>query len=157
MKLDAAIETATRLRDALSAEVESARTERGLLRKLDGDGLFARAAERARFLGETSRLERDLAAALARAAGALGLPEVTLARLELAAPGPARRLASLLGEIRALAGALREIDGLNAALAQRALSCVRGYVDALAPRASAYDRAGARAAAPQGALVSIRG
>jgi hypothetical protein len=156
MSLEPALGAALRLRDTLAAEVEGARGERVLLKKLDSQALFARAASRARFLEESARLEREMAAALARAAGALGLPEVTIARLERAAPEEARRLSGALGEIRALAGALREIDALNASLAQRALSCVRGYVEALAPAPRAYDRAGARASAAPLASVSSR-
>ena len=157
MSLATAVDAADRLRDALAAEVEGARGERRLLRSLDGDALFARAAERARFLAEAARLEKEMAAALARAAGMLGVPEVTLARLEQVAPGEAGRLAGVLADIRALSGALREIDGLNAALARRALSCVRGYVDALAPSSRAYERGGLRAAGPVAATISSRG
>jgi len=157
MSLATAVDAAGRLRDALAAEVEGARGERRLLKTLDGDALFARAAERARFLAEAARLEREMAAALSRAAGMLGVPEVTLARLELAAPGEARRLAGVLGDIRALSGALREIDGLNAALARRALSCVRGYVEAVAPSSRAYERGGLRAVTPATATISSRG
>ncbi len=156
MNLESAVEAALRLRDTLASEVEGARGERLLLKKLDGEALLARAGERARFLSRSAQLERDLASALARAAGALGLPEVTIARLERVAPGETRSLAGVLGEIRALAGALREIDQLNASLARRALSCVRGYVDALAPAPSAYDRGGSRAAAVALVTVSSR-
>jgi hypothetical protein len=156
MSLEPAAAAARRLRDALAAEVEGARGERILLKRLDSEALFARAAERARFLAHSAQLERDMAAALARAAGALGIPEVTLARLEQVAPREARALGCVLAEIRALAGALRELDRLNASLAQRALACVRGYVEALAPTPRAYDRAGSRSAAPVLATVSSR-
>jgi hypothetical protein len=156
MSLEPAAAAALRLRDALAAEVEEARSERQLLRHLDSAGLFARAARRSQFLAESARLERALAAALARAAGALGLPEVTIARLERAAPAEARQVSAALGEIRALAGALRELDLLNASLAQRALACVRGYVEALAPAPRAYERGGARATSAAVLTVSSR-
>lgn len=157
MSLDTALDAARRLRDALAAEVESARAERKLLKKLDSDALFGRAAERARFLEAAARDQRDLAEALAGEARRLGLAEVTLSSLERAAPREAGRLAAALSEIRALAGALREIDGLNASLARRALSCVRGYVEALAPVPRAYERGGSRAGAPTLVTVSSRG
>jgi hypothetical protein len=156
MSLDIAVAEALRLRDALAVEVEEARSERQLLKRLDSAGLFARAAERARFLVESARLERSLAAALTRAAGVLGIPEVTVARLERVAPAETRRLSAALGEIRALAGALRELDQLNASLAQRALACVRGYVEALSPTPRAYERRGARSAAAPLFTVSSR-
>ncbi len=153
MSLEPALGAALRLRDALASEVEEARSERQFLRRLDSAALFARAAQRARFLAESARLERELAAALARAAGALGLPEVTAARLARAAPAQGRRLSAALGEIRALAAALRELDQLNSTLAQRALACVRSYVEALAPAPRAYERRGARA--PIAPLVTV--
>jgi hypothetical protein len=157
MSLQAALGAAERLREALAAEVESARAERSLLKRLDHDGLFARAAERGRFLERAASLERELASGLARASGRLGLPEVTLAKLEAVAPAEAGRLSAILSDIRSLSGALREIDGLNASLAQRALACVRGYVEALAPAPRAYERGGARASSPSLLTVSSRG
>ncbi|HET9597701.1 MAG TPA: flagellar export chaperone FlgN [Anaeromyxobacteraceae bacterium] len=157
MDLENALETAGRLRDALAAEVESARHERQLLRALDTKGLFSRAAQRSGFLAEVARLEQELAAALGRAARALGVGEVTLEALRARAPGPGGALARTLSEVRALAGALKEIDALNLQLAGRALACVRGYVDALQPTPRAYDRRGGRAAAPALAMVSSKG
>jgi multidrug resistance efflux pump len=157
MDLENALERAAQLRDAIAAEVERARNERRLLRALDAAGLFARAAERGEFLAEVARLERELATSLARAAATLGLAEVTLERLRLRAPRQGEALARVLSEVRALAGALREIDALNLRLAGRALTCVRGYVQALRPTPLAYDRRGARAAQPSLALVSSKG
>lgn len=157
MSLEAALGAAERLRDALTAEVDRSRALRTLLKKLDSAALFDRAAERARFLEEAAHHERDMASALARASGQLGLPEVTVARIQSVAPGQGGRLAALLSDIRALSGALREIDQLNASLARRALTCVRGYVEALAPVPRAYERRGLRAAAPALVTVSSRG
>ncbi len=157
MDLENALETAGQLRDALAAEVESARAERQLLRTLDAERLFARAAERAAFLARTSQLERALGASLARATSSIGLGELTLERLRKAAPVAGAAIADLLSEIRALAAALQEIDALNVQLARRALACVRGYVDALHPAPRAYDRRGAHAGAPAVALVTSKG
>lgn len=157
MSLEKAVSAARRLRDALAVEVAAARDERLLLKRLDSQALFARATARAHFLAQAAQLQREMAAALAQAAGVLHLTEVTVARLEQALPGEARLLARALDEIQALAGALREIDRLNASLAQRALACVRGYVDAVAPTPRAYGRAGSRAGAPALLTVSSRG
>jgi hypothetical protein len=157
MDLEIALEKAAQLRDALAAEVESARDERQLLRTLDARGLFARAATRNHFLAEVARLERELAAALSRAAAALGLSELTLEALRARAPGPGERLAHTLSEVRALAGALHEIDRLNLQLAGRALACVRGYVEAVQPAPRAYDRRGTRAASASVAMISSKG
>lgn len=153
MSLESAVGAAVRLRESLAREVEAARGERLLLRKLDSQALLTRAAERAHFLSRSAQQERELADALSGAAQALGLPQVTVAALTRASPHLGAQLADVLGQIRALAGALRELDQLNAALAQRALSCVRGYVEALAPTPRAYDRGGLRADAR--ALVSV--
>jgi flagellar FlgN protein len=158
MDLEQSLGTAGRLRDALAAEVESARRERQLLRTLDASALFARASERAAFLSEVARLEAELSRALAGAAAELGPGGLTLDRLQAHAPVQGGALAAVLSDVRALAGALREIDRLNLQLAGRALSCVRGYVEAIHPVPRAYDRRGARAsAAPALALVSAKG
>ncbi len=158
MDLENALETAGCLRDALAAEVENARGERQLLRKLDTGGLFARAAQRSTFLAEVARTERALVVSLSRAAGTLGMTEVTLERLrERAPPRQGQALTRVMADIRALAGALQEIDRLNLQLAGRALACVRGYVEALRPKPRAYDRRGTRAEAPVLAMVSSKG
>ncbi len=67
-------------------------------------------------------------------------------------------MSGTLGEIRALSGALRELDVFNRTLCERALACVRGYVNAVRPTPTAYDRRGARPkAAAATALVSSKG
>ena len=145
--LEEALATAHELRRALESEVERAQREREVLRTLDSDRLFAGAAARAGFNAEVARLETALAGALSRAAAALGLSEVTLHRLAARSPEGAAELARTLGDIRSLAGALAELDRLNLMLAGRALACVQGYLTALSPTPSAYDRRGLRAAA----------
>jgi hypothetical protein len=59
MDLENALETATRLRDAMAEEIASARVERHLLRTLDSDGLFARATQRAAFLADVASPRRS--------------------------------------------------------------------------------------------------
>jgi hypothetical protein len=144
--LEEALATAHELRRALQLEVERAQREREVLRTLDSDRLFQGAAARAGFNAEVARLETALAGALARAAGALGLSEVTMHRLAVRSPAAAAELATVLADIRALAGALAELDRLNLMLAGRALACVQGYLTALNPAPAAYDRRGLRAA-----------
>ena len=143
--LEEALAIALELRRVLELEVERARREREVLRTLDSDRLFASAAARAGFNAEVAGLESTLAGALARAAGAMGLSEVTLQRLAVKAPKGAAQLSETLADIRSLAGALAELDRLNLMLAGKALACVQGYLTALDPAPSAYDRRGARA------------
>jgi hypothetical protein len=152
--LGAALQAATRLREALAAEVEGARGERRMLRSLDAPALFERAATRAAFLSEAARLERAVRSAL----GLATLAPAPLPLDALRGRGPAGdALADVLSQVRALAGALQEIDRLNLELARRALAVVNGYVQALRPAPRAYDRHGGRASAPALALVSSKG
>lgn len=155
--LDRAADVARRLRDVLAAEIAGARGERLLLSSLDSQGLFARAAQRASFLSETARLERALAEALAELGEAVGCREVTLERLRAHGGDGADELAGLLSQARALARALRDMDRLHLELARRAMAVVRGYVEALQPTTSAYDRLGTRASAPAPIAVSSKG
>jgi len=88
----------------------------------------------------------------------LGLTEVTLEKLRALAPRQGEALSRILSDVRALAGALQEVDRLNLQLAGRALACVRGYVEALQPTPRAYDRRGARAGATRTlSMVSAKG
>jgi hypothetical protein len=132
------------LRRVLEAEVARARSERETLKSLDSDRIFAGAAARAAFNAEVADLEAGLAAALGRAAGRLGVNEATLARLAEGAPAETAVLSRVLADVRALAGALAELDRLNLLLAGRALACVQSYLTALQPTPTAYDRRGGR-------------
>ncbi|MGC3998711.1 MAG: hypothetical protein QM767_15150 [Anaeromyxobacter sp.] len=143
--LEEALATTIALRSVLESEVERARAEREVLRTLDSDRLFAGAAARAGFNARVAELEGRLAADLGRAAGTLGLTEVTLARLAERAPAQTAALSRALADVRALAAALAELDRLNLLLAGRALACVQSYLTALQPPPTAYDRRGARA------------
>ncbi len=156
-ELETAVDLARRLRDAIAAEIAGARRERLLLKDLDSNALFTRAAERSSFLSDTARLEQQLAAALATVARRLGTPEITIDRLRSCPAESGARLAELLSDVRELTGALQEIDRLNHALARRALVVVRGYVEALQPAPRAYDRFGGRASGPALAVVSSKG
>jgi hypothetical protein len=152
--LEEALSTTVALRRALESEVERARAEREVLRTLDSDRIFAGAAARAAFNARVAELEGRLASALSSAAGELGAAEVTLARLAERAPAETAALSRALGDVRALASALAELDRLNLMLAGRALACVQSYLTVLQPAPAAYDRRGARAAgAPQRATT----
>jgi hypothetical protein len=145
--LENAIAVTTQIRDALRAEVERARAERVLIRAMDIDGLMRRAGARAEWNALVNQKQAQLSSELAQVARVHGLSEVTIDGLRGIAPGPTDRLAQAFAEVRSLASALAELDDLNRALGQRALSFVRAYLSALSPRAAAYDRRGMAAAA----------
>jgi len=140
--LKRAIEVTERMREALAGEVGRAREQRLLIRKLDSEKLFQRAQARAQFNATLVDLEAHLAHELTTAGQTLGMPEVSIETLRARIPAEARRLADSFAQVRALAAALQELDALNRQLAARALSCVRGYVNALVGPANAYDRRG---------------
>jgi hypothetical protein len=140
--LKRAIETTEQMREALAAEVARAREQRLLIRKLDSEKLFKRAQERAQFNVALAQLENQLGAELAEVGQRLGLREVSIDGLRARLPNEARKLSESFAQVRALAAALAELDALNRQLAARALSCVRGYVNALVGPANAYDKRG---------------
>jgi hypothetical protein len=144
--LASALEVAEAMRRALETEVVRAREQRALIRKMDADGLLLRAERRAAFNTELAALELRLAEALRGAAEELGASEVTFDALAARAPRETAAVTSRLDEVRALAAALRELDGANRALAERALVYVRGHLGALVPKSAAYDRRGAATA-----------
>lgn len=156
MVLDEAVRAAEELRDALAAQVEEARGERALFRTLDAPALLARAAARSEFNGKVIRLEGVLREAMASAAERLGLADSTVAAFASREPRGAAAFSRAIGEVRSLASAMAELDRLNQFLARRALRVVQGYVNAIAPSPSAYDRRGLRMAASQRAVLSSR-
>ena len=140
--LEQALDVATRMSQALQAELGEARTQRILVRKLDVQGLFERARRRGEFNMKLAQLQEALGSALTAAAAELGVDRVSLEVLHTSGLQAASKVAQALSELRALAQALQEIDALNQVLARRALACVRGYISALSPRADVYDRYG---------------
>ena len=146
--LKRAVALADELNRILAAEVERARAEPAALRSLDAEAVFASATRRATFNGEVARIEEALAGALAACAASLGHGAVSLPRLAPHAPAQAAALGRILDEIRGHAGAVAELDAQNRSLAARALACVRGYLAALRPPTSSYDRRGGRPSAP---------
>lgn len=154
--LERAIHTTEEIRDALAAEIHTAREERVLIRSMNIDGLFDRAAKRNDFNVRTAALQQRLAAELGEVAQEYGLDSVTLDGLKARAPGSGQRMSSVLAEVRSLAAALAELDGLNKLLGQRALSYVRAHLSVLSPRPAAYDRRGGTAAAPPRSSTTVR-
>jgi hypothetical protein len=76
--LEHALDVATRMRQALQAELDKAREQRVLIRKLDVQGLFERARQRGEFNVKLADMQDALGAALAGAANVLGVDKVTL-------------------------------------------------------------------------------
>jgi hypothetical protein len=140
--LEHALDVATRMRQALQAELEQAREQRVLVRKLDVQGLFERARLRGEFNVKLAQMQDELGTALAATASVLGVERVSLDVLHTSGIHEASKVAQALSELRASAQALQEIDTLNQVLARRALACIRGYLSALSPRANVYDRYG---------------
>lgn len=147
-ELARAMDAVEEMRAALEAEVVRAREQRTLIRKMDLDGLLDRASRRALFNERLAMLEQTLADELAAVAESHRLPAVDLDHFARALPAPTARLRERLAEVRALAGALLELDALNKLLAERSLTYVRGYLSALLPKSTAYDRRGAATAGP---------
>jgi hypothetical protein len=140
--LEHALDVAIRMRQALQAELDEAREQRVLVRKLDVQGLFERARRRGEFNVKLAQMQDELGAALDATANILGVERVSMDVLHTSGIHEASKVAQALSELRASAQALQEIDALNQVLARRALACVRGYVSALSPRGDAYDRYG---------------
>ena len=140
--LEDSLDVATRMRDALQAELAGAREQRVLVRKLDVQGLFERARQRGEFNVRLAQMQDALGSALSAAAADLGVAKVSMDVLYTSGIKLAGRLGLALSELRASAQALQEIDALNQVLSRRALACVRGYLSALSPRADVYDRYG---------------
>lgn len=151
--LERAIGTTEEIRDALAAEITVARDERVLIRNMDVDGLLKRAGKRNEFNVRTAGLQQRLASELGAVAQEFGMTEVTLDGLKMHAPVEGQRMSSTLAEVRALAAALSELDGLNKMLGQRALSYVRAHISVLSPRPSAYDRRGSSAVTARSSTV----
>jgi hypothetical protein len=140
-----AIELTEEIRQSLAAEVTVARAERVLIRRMDADGLNARAAIRAEFNTKTARLMTTLGKTLGAAAADLGLADLTMDALQAHAPLEGLRMAAILAEVRTLAASLSELDRLNRMLSQRALSYVRAHLAVICPKPAAYDRRGSGA------------
>jgi FlgN protein len=149
MTLDLAIQTTEDICASLQAEIEVARGERVLIRNMDVSGLNERATKRAEFNQRTAQLQLRLAGQLRAVAEVLGLAEVTLAGLAAHLPQGGQRLTVSFANIRALAMALRELDALNQALGQRALSYVKAHLAILCPRPVSYDRRGSAPSGPR--------
>lgn len=148
MGLEEAIAATERMCELLAEEIARAGAERGQVCRLDAEGLFSWATARQSFQVQLAARQEELARALQEVAARYRLPEVTLARILEVDPELGRRLSDRLEEVRRLAAELRQADDLNRTIVERALACVRGYTEALAPTAVAYDRRGHAIAGP---------
>jgi hypothetical protein len=151
--VEAAVEAAEQLKEELEAEVGRSREERVVLRSLDGVRIHQRISDRLAFIDRAEYLQRRLRSAQEEAARRLGIDDGSAESIARAAPLPGRRLLSVVGQIQALASTLNELTALNRTLAERALGYTRAYVQALAPRPTAYGRFGAPP--PDLALVPV--
>jgi hypothetical protein len=142
MDLEQTLTTAEKLKEALSSELERARDERRLLRTLDSARLMERAAKREHFNSSMVVLQREFQTNLETVGQRLGMNQVSVEALSQREPEASARLSVAVAEVRALAGALSELDALNRALGERTLGVVRGYISAIVPRTAAYDRQG---------------
>jgi hypothetical protein len=129
-----ALDNAKQLRDALTQELDRSRQARAALVSLDSDELLEGAQRREGFNQHAERLSAQLQASLT---------------------GPREpEVSEVLAEIRAMSGALKELDELNRFLAERALACVRAWGTQLKPGGQAYDRRGVRYAGNESAQHS---
>jgi hypothetical protein len=151
--LEHALDVANRMRDAFQSELQEARQQRILIRQLDVQGLFERARRRGEFNVRLAQLQEDLGTTLGASAAEMGVERVTTDILYTSGIAAAGQLAEGLSELRASAQALAEIDNMNQVLAKRALSCVRGFVTAMSPQASVYDRHGSLNTQPTSSLA----
>jgi hypothetical protein len=140
-----AVELTEEIRQSLAAEVAVAREERVLIRRMDADGLNARAAIRGKFNAKTTHLMTTLGKTLGAAAADVGISDLTMDALQAHAPAEGLRMAAILAEVRTLAASLSELDRLNRMLSQRALSYVRAHLAVISPKPAAYDRRGSGA------------
>jgi hypothetical protein len=140
--IERAIATSQGLKTALDEEVARAQTQRVLIKNFDSEALLERAALRTRFNRQVKFLQQELAHALKDVADEYGLSEVSIESLTQVTAEPAGRLAETLGEIRALAGTLRELDTLNRHLALRANAMVKGYLGSLTGSSAIYNHRG---------------
>ncbi|HUM13992.1 MAG TPA: flagellar export chaperone FlgN [Myxococcaceae bacterium] len=154
MSIATALDALRRLRLLLADEVERARDERRLLRGLDGTALLERASGRARFNAQLAEAELAVAEGLRALANRAGLTELSLEALRRLAPLQAPAFEDALGEVRALAESLNDLDALNRKLALRAMRVVGGYLDAVTPQTAGYDRSGTRPASRLSSLAT---
>ncbi len=152
--LSPAVTAAASLARALRSEVDRVRKGSQLLSGLRAAEVLEFAAGRTEFLERAAVLQEQIHAGVAEASATQGLDAPDGAALERAFPLEGAALNTELSEIRALAGALRELDELNARIATRTLSVLR-FVGKLG--STGYNRSGGEAASGTPARVSARG
>jgi hypothetical protein len=140
--LDDALVVCDALVAALQAELTRGRQLGSALACLDGEGILRFVSERTTFIDDVGRLQNELGAQLAKAGRQLGLAEVTLATLSTKAPEQAEALARGFSITRELSHELKLHEQVHRQLLEKGLALVNGYLSALRPAGSSYDRRG---------------
>ncbi len=140
--LDDALTVCDALVNALQAELTRGRQLGSALARLDGEGILNFVSARTTFIDDVSRLQNELAAHLAKAGRQLSLSEVTLATLSSKAPDQAETLAGSFAIIRELSQELKLHEQVHRQLLEKGLAIVNGYLSALRPTGTSYDRRG---------------
>jgi hypothetical protein len=140
--LEEALVVCDALTAALQAELTRGRQLGSALARLDGEGILRFVSERTTFMDDVGHLQADLAGHLARAGRHLGLGEVTLSSLSTKAPEQAEALARGFSVIRELSHELKLHEQVHRQLLEKGLALVNGYLTALRPAGTSYDRRG---------------
>ncbi|HWV37330.1 MAG TPA: hypothetical protein VN033_02520 [Vulgatibacter sp.] len=156
MDLNGALVAADELAALLEREIWSAIEHRRHLQSFHAERLFSWARARAQFQADAEGCQERLFSALSAVARSRGLETLSLDELAAVAPEDAERLSSQLTRLRALAADLAWHDQLNRSLGERTREIARSYLEALAPRAAAYDRQGRAAPLPSSSRNRIR-
>jgi hypothetical protein len=140
--LDDALTSCDALVNALQAELTRGRQLGSALARLDGEGILNFVSARTTFIDDVGVLENELAAHLSRAGRQLGLAEITLSTLSAKAPEQAETLARAFSVIRELSHELKLHEQVHRQLLEKGLGIVNGYLAALRPAGTSYDRRG---------------
>jgi hypothetical protein len=140
--LDDALVVCDALSSALQAEIHRGRQLGSALSRLDGEGILSFVSARTTFIDDAGSMQNELAAHLARAGRQLGLTEVTLVTLSAKAPDQAEALARAFSLIRELSQELKLNEQVHRQLLEKGLAIVNGYLSAVRPAGSSYDRRG---------------
>ena len=140
--LDDALVVCDALVTALQGELARGRQLGSALARLDGEGILKFVSERTSFIDDVERLQNELGTHLAKAGRQLGLNEVTVASLSTKAPDQAERLARGFSTVRELSHELKLHEQVHRQLLEKGLALVNGYLSALRPAGTSYDRHG---------------
>jgi hypothetical protein len=140
--LEDALTVCETLVGTLQAELTRGRQLGSALARLDGEGILNFVSARTTFIDDVGLLQNNLALHLAKAGRQLGVGEVTLGTLSAKAPEQAEELARAFSLIRELSHELKLHEQVHRQLLEKGLAIVNGYLSALRPAGSSYDRRG---------------